>query len=135
MALLDGLTILYLEDDHDTREGMTLGLEQHGARVIGTDSAQVALLLVEQHRPDVIVADLELADPELDGWMFVRTVRELSQEREKRTPAIAFTVHNEPADRAKSLSAGFTLHVAKPLTPDQLATRIALLVKPVLGTP
>jgi hypothetical protein len=32
MALLDGLSILYLEDDHDTREVITLGLERHGAR-------------------------------------------------------------------------------------------------------
>jgi CheY-like chemotaxis protein len=132
MALLDGLTILYLEDDPDTREVMTLGLESHGAKVFGTYSAQVALLLFEQHRPDVIVADLEL--PELDGWTFIRAVRDLPFEQgERRTPAIAVSVHNEPADRLKSLSAGFTLHAAKPLTPDELAGRIALLVKPVPG--
>ena len=131
MALLDNLTVLYLEDDPDTREVMSLGLEHHGGRVLGTDSAQVALLLFEQHRPDVIVADLELSDPELDGWRFMQAVRDLPSAREKRTPAIALSVHNSPADRLKSLSAGFTLHVAKPLTADQLATRIALLVKPV----
>lgn len=134
MALLDGLSILYLEDDRDTREVMMLGLERHGAQVLGTYSAQVALLLFEQHRPDVVIADLELADPELDGWLFMRAVRELSSEREKRTHAIALSVHNTPADRLKSLSAGFTLHVAKPLTPDELAGRIALLVQRVPGT-
>ena len=134
MALLDGLTILYLEDDRDTREVMTLGLERQGARVLGTYSAQIALLLFEQHRPDVVVADLELADPEIDGWMFMRAARELSCDREKRTPAIAVSVHNTPADRLKSLSAGFTLHVAKPVTPEELAGRIALLVKPIPGT-
>ena len=42
-------------------------------------------------------------------------------------------MHNEPADKLKSLSAGYTLHVAKPLTPDQLSSRVALLVKPVPG--
>jgi CheY-like chemotaxis protein len=131
MALLDGLTVLYLEDDRDTREVMMLGLERHGARVFGTYSAQIALLLFEQHQPDVVIADLELADPELDGWMFMRAMREVESERERRTHAIALSVHNTPADRLKSLSAGFTLHVAKPLTPDELANRIALLVKPV----
>lgn len=134
MALLDGLKIVYLEDDRDTREGISLGLHRHGARVIATESAQVGLLLVEQHRPDVIVADLELADPDLDGWRFMQAVRGLASEREKRTPAIALSVHNEPADRLKSLSAGFTLHFSKPLTPDELAGRIALLVKQVPGT-
>ena len=131
MALLDGLTVLYLEDDPDTREMMVLGLERHGARVLASDSAQTALLLIEQHRPDVIIADLEL--PELDGWMFMHAVRELPAERKKRTPAIALTAHNSRAERLKSLSAGYTLHMAKPLSPDQLAARVGLLVKPIPG--
>jgi CheY-like chemotaxis protein len=131
VALLDGLTIVYLEDDLDTREVMTVGLERHGARVFGADSAQIALLLFEQHRPDVVIADLELADPDLDGWLFMRAVRDLPSEREKRTPAIALSVHTAPADKLRSLSAGFTLHFSKPLTPDELAGRIAVLVRPV----
>ena len=135
MGLLGGLTVLYLEDDRDTREMITLGLEREGARVLGTDSAQNAVLLFEQHQPHVIVADLELEDPELDGWMFMRAVRDLPSEHEKRTPAIAVSVHNEPADRAKSMSAGFTLHMAKPVTPYQLAARIVLLVKSFDGRP
>jgi CheY-like chemotaxis protein len=130
MALLDGLTVLYVEDDADTREVMTLGLERHGARVLATDSAQAGVLLFEQHDPDVVIADVELG--EVDGWTLVRVLRELPCERERRRPAIALTVHNTPADKLKSLSSGFTLHMAKPLTPDQLATRVSLLVKPPL---
>ena len=129
MPLLVGLTVLYLEDDPDTREVMTIGLDRHGARVLAAESAQMALLIFEAQRPDVIVADLELADPELDGWRFMEAVREL--EKEKRTPAIAVSAHNNATHKGKTLSAGFTLHVAKPLTPDELAGRIALLVKPV----
>lgn len=129
MALLDDLTVLYLEDDKDTRDMMVLGLERHGARVLATDSVQAALLTFEAQRPDVVIADLEL--PELDGWALIQALRELPSERERRTPAIAVTVHNTPAHRLKSLSAGFTLHMSKPLSPDQLAQRIALLVKPV----
>jgi CheY-like chemotaxis protein len=129
MGLLDGLTVVYLEDDADTREVMTVGLESHGARVLASDSAQHALLVYEAERPDVIIADLGL--PELDGWTFMQAVRDMPAERERRTPAIAVTAHNSAADRLKSLWAGFTLHMAKPLSPDQLAARIALLVKPV----
>jgi CheY-like chemotaxis protein len=128
VTLLDQLTVLYLEDDPDTREVMTVGLGRHGARVLATETAQMALLLFEQHHPDVIVADLELADTELDGWRFMQAVRDLPTERAKRTPAIAVTAHNEPADRLKSLSAGYTLHMAKPVTPDQVAQRIRLLI-------
>jgi CheY-like chemotaxis protein len=132
MAILDGLTVLYLEDDADTREVMTVGLERHGARVLANESAQVALLAWEAQGPDVVVADLELADPQLDGWRFMEAGRAMASERVKRTPAIALSVHNEPADKLKSLSSGFTVHMAKPITPDQLALRIVLLVKPVV---
>jgi CheY-like chemotaxis protein len=129
MALLDGLTVVYLEDDADTREVMTIGLERHGARVLASESVQHAFLVYEAERPDVIVADIRL--PEMDGWTFIQAVRDMPAERKKRTPAIAVTVHNTAADRLKSLSAGFTLHIAKPLSPDQLASRIALIVRPV----
>ncbi len=126
MALLDGLSILYLEDEPDTREVIALGLARHGARVQATDSAPAALLMFERQPPDVVVADLEL--PEVDGWTFMSAVRGLPAEREKRTLAIALTVHNTRADKLKSLEHGFTLHMAKPLTPDQLALRIALVL-------
>ena len=50
MALLDGLSILYVEDEPDTREVIALGLERHGARVYATDSASAALLMFETQR-------------------------------------------------------------------------------------
>ena len=77
---------------------MTIGLECHGACVLAAESAQMALLIFEAQRPDVIVADLELADLELDGRRFMQAVREL--EHEKRTPGIAVSVHNTAATRA-----------------------------------
>jgi CheY-like chemotaxis protein len=107
------LNILYVEDEPDTRE---------------LHSAPAALLMFQTQRSDVVIADLEL--PEVDGWTFIRELRRLPTEREKRTLAIALTAHNTRADKLKSLEHGFTLHMAKPLTPDQLAQRIAL----VLGT-
>jgi CheY-like chemotaxis protein len=128
MALLDGLNILYVEDEPDTRDVIAFGLERHGARVCATDSAPAALLMFETQRADVVIADLEL--PDVDGWTFIRALRKLPAEREKRTLAIALTAHNTRADKLRSLECGFTLHMAKPLTPDQLAQRIAL----VMGT-
>jgi len=126
MALLNGLTVLYVEDDPDTREVIAVGLERHGARVQATDSASAALLMFETDRHDVVISDLEL--PDVDGWTFMKALRKLPAEREKRTPTIALTVHNTPTDRLKSLENGFTLHTAKPVSPDQLAQRIALLL-------
>lgn len=76
---------------------------------------------------DVIISDLGL--PDVDGWALLRAVRGLSLERAKRIPAIALTADDRPATRAGSLSAGYALHLTKPVSPDDLAHRVALLVK------
>jgi CheY-like chemotaxis protein len=124
-GLLEHVRILLLDDDDDTREVIGEGLRRHGAEVFDAASAQTALLIFERERPHVVVADIEL--PEVDGYAFVRALRQAERER-RRTPVIALTVHNTPAERLESLRAGFTLHISKPISPDELAARIATLL-------
>jgi CheY-like chemotaxis protein len=127
MPLLDGIKVLLLDDDADTREELSAGLEQQGAQVIEAASAQAALLHVEEDRPDIVIAEVEM--PEVDGWGFVRAMRKLGPERGGRTPAVALTDHNTPEDRIRSVTAGFVLHVAKPLAPAQLGDLIVAVLQ------
>lgn len=90
------------------------------------ESAQAALLLVEHHRPDLMIVDIEL--PEIDGCAFLKAVRRLPEKSGGRTPAVALTVHNEPEDRRRSIATGFRLHLAKPVTAGQLAYKLATLL-------
>jgi CheY-like chemotaxis protein len=85
----------------------------------------MALLLLQEHRPDVIVSDLAL--PDLDGWALLRAVRGLPSERRNPTPAILLSAHDSPDDRKRSLAAGYAIHLSKPLLPGDLARRIRLL--------
>jgi CheY-like chemotaxis protein len=126
MALLDGVTVLYLESDSAARATMTRGLAQLGARVLPAASAQMAFLAFERHKPDVIVSDLTL--PDVDGWAFLRAVRGLPSEREVRTPAIMLTADDAPGVRKRSLLAGYALYLTKPVPPEALAQRVALLL-------
>src|SRR4051812_6058646 len=88
---LQGITVLLLEDHADTRDALKAGLEQTGARVVATDTAQAAIFEFEHHHPDVLVVDLEL--PEVDGWDFLAAVRRLPTYQGSRVPAIAVTCH------------------------------------------
>jgi CheY-like chemotaxis protein len=124
MALLDGLTVLYVEDDVDTREMMTTAPEGQGARVVSAASGRVALLLRQQDQPDVIVSDLAL--PDLDGWTLLRAVRGLPSERRNPIPAILLSAHDSPDDRRRSVAAGYAMHLSKPLLPGDLARHIRL---------
>ena len=120
---LDGVTVMLVEDHEDSRRALAEGLRGHGAKVMEAASAQVGLLLVQEHRPALIVADLEL--PEVDGYGFLKALRRLPEDAGGCTPAIALTVHNDPKDRRRSLLAGFRAHLAKPMSPTELAQKLA----------
>jgi CheY-like chemotaxis protein len=76
-------------------------------------------------RPDVVVSDIEM--PEEDGYALVRRLRAMPPDAGGRTPAVALTAFNRPEDRIRSLRAGFTIHMSKPVDPDELVAVIANL--------
>lgn len=122
---LKGAAVVVVEDHDETRETLEKVLTLAGARVQTAPSAQGGLLLVQKHRPDVMLADLEM--PEVDGWEMLRRLRALPPEHGGRTPAVALTAHNTAADRERSLQAGFLLHLAKPFDPVELVDLLAAL--------
>ena len=122
---LDGLLILIVDDDNDTRQLLTQSLAFHGASVISADSAENALTQLEEKNPDVLVSDIGM--PNEDGYSLIRRVRVLPNEQHRNIPAIALTGFARAQDRMRALSAGFQNHVSKPVEPDELATVIASL--------
>ncbi len=122
---LDGLLILIVDDDEDTRQLLTQSLAFHGASVISADSAENALTQLEEKNPDVLVSDIGM--PDEDGYSLIRRVRVLPNEQHRNIPAIALTGFARAQDRMRALSAGFQNHVSKPVEPDELATVIASL--------
>jgi hypothetical protein len=86
-------------------------------------SAPEALDRLDQWRPDVLVCDIEM--PGEDGYSLIRKVRALATEEQGRIPAVALTAYGRAEDRVRSLSAGYTMHVPKPVDPGELTTIIA----------
>jgi PAS domain S-box-containing protein len=112
---LEGLHVLVLDDEEDTREVVAAILNKCGARV--TTAASAAGV-------DLIVSDIGM--PGVDGYEFIRTVR--TREREAgahQTPAIALTAYAREEDRLKAFRAGFQMHMTKPVEPDELTAVVA----------
>lgn len=120
---LDGLLILVVDDEEDTRQLLKQALTFYGATVITTGSAPDALREIESKHPDVLVSDIGM--PEEDGYSLIRKIRTLSDERQRQIPAIALTAFTRAQDRMRALSSGFQNHVSKPVEPDELVTVIA----------
>jgi PAS domain S-box-containing protein len=122
---LDGLRVLLVEDDPDSREMLVVVLTQCGAEVHAVSNAADALSQLESWRPDVLISDIEM--PGEDGYTLIRKVRALPPERGGKIPAAALTAYARAEDRMRALLAGFQLHVPKPVEPAELATVVASL--------
>ena len=126
---LDGVWVLVVDDETDARELVATLLQQCGAKVTPVGSADDALNVVmlgeSGRRPDVVVSDVSM--PEVDGYELMRRVRELPPESGGRIPAVALTAYGRSIDRIRALSAGFQMHMPKPVEPAELATVVASL--------
>jgi CheY-like chemotaxis protein len=123
--LLAGLRVLVVDDEADARVLLRAMLEQCGSEVLTAASADEALELFEQWKPDVLVSDIGL--PEEDGYSLIGRVRKLEAGRNGRVPAIALTAYARAEDRVRALKAGFQVHVPKPIEAVELVTVVASL--------
>ena len=124
-ARLDGVTVLYVDDEPDARELVQRVLTGQGARVITADSADVGRQLMVREHPNVLVADIGM--PEEDGYSLIRTIRSLPAEQGGSIPAAAVTAMARTEDRRRALLAGFQTHVAKPVDVAELVAVVASL--------
>jgi CheY-like chemotaxis protein/nitrogen-specific signal transduction histidine kinase len=124
---LDGLRVLVVDDEPDTREMLKAGLGQCGALVTAAGSAAEALSEMAEAPPDVLISDIGMPDD--DGYSLIRKVRALDAAQGGKVPAIALTAYARAEDRMQALRAGYQMHVTKPVELAELAAVVASLAK------
>ena len=122
---LPSVHVLVVDDSAEIREVLTQMLEWQGATVTAVSTAEDALDLVEQMRPDVLLSDLEM--PDKDGYWLIGRVRALAPDRGGLTPAACLTGRGDPEDRARVLGAGFQYHIVKPVNVPRLVGIVGIL--------
>jgi signal transduction histidine kinase/ActR/RegA family two-component response regulator len=123
---LEGIKVLAVDDDADARSLLMAVLEQCRAEVRTCGSVAEALAVLEEWKPDVLVSDIGM--PGEDGYVLIRKLRALETESGGRIPAVALTAYARVEDRLQALSAGYNMHVPKPVEPAELAVVIASLI-------
>ncbi|MES1241289.1 MAG: response regulator [Acidobacteriota bacterium] len=123
--ILAGLRLLVLDDEADARELLVTALEQHGAKATAVASVPDALEALDRERFDVLVSDIGV--PGEDGYSLIRKVRARGADRGGNLPAAALTAYARTEDRVRALSAGFQMHLSKPIDPAELVATIAVL--------
>jgi signal transduction histidine kinase/CheY-like chemotaxis protein len=122
---LDGVRVLVVDDEKDTRDVLTAVLEQHGAAVATAGSVDEAMMRLAGETPNVVLGDIGM--PGEDGYSLMRRIRGLPPERGGTVPAAALTAYARGEDRMQALLAGYQVHVPKPVKPVELIRVVAAL--------
>jgi CheY-like chemotaxis protein len=121
---LEGLSVLVVDDEPDAVQILRSLLEQSKARVTtATNVAEAMMVMTEESRPDVILADIAM--PGEDGHAFMRRLRSLPEERGGRTPAVALTAYGGTEAQERALQSGFDQYILKPTDPSELVLTLA----------
>ncbi|WP_084386946.1 chemotaxis protein CheB [Anabaena sp. CA = ATCC 33047] len=124
---LAGVRVLIVDDEPDIRQLFRIVLEDYEVEVTEAGSAREALSILTANpgRFDVLLSDIGL--PLEDGYALIREVRLLGSEAGGQIPAAALTAYAGDTEEAAALSAGFQIHITKPIEADQLVSVVASL--------
>jgi signal transduction histidine kinase len=117
---LNGVHVLIVEDDADSRTVLAVLLQRLGALVEAVASAKEAYDRVSHRRPDVLVSDIGM--PDEDGYSLIRRVRQMGGQH--KLPAIALTAYARKQDADAAIGAGYDRHLPKPVAPADLVRAI-----------
>jgi PAS domain S-box-containing protein len=120
---LQGIKVLVVDDEPDTCAMLLYVLNQCGATVQTANRVDEALAVFDKWQPDMLISDIGL--PDIDGYDLIRAIRD---QRKSRIPAVALTAMARVEDRLKALTAGYQMHVSKPVEPSELVAIVSGLV-------
>lgn len=120
----DAVRILIVEDEPDTLEMLDASFRSRGFQTIACSSAKEALDCVGRQQFDILISDIAM--PEVDGLQLIRDLR--GRPELAAVPAIALTGYASQSDAKVAISAGFDLHLSKPIDPSDLVAAVNNLI-------
>ena len=121
-------TILIADDEARIRRLVSDFLKRDGHTILEAADGKAALELIENRRPTIDLAILDVMMPGMDGFEVLREIRE-QENGEKHLPVMLLTARAEDADQVRGLEGGADDYVTKPFSPIVLAARVRTLLK------
>jgi CheY-like chemotaxis protein len=112
--------ILYIEDNEQNLYLVTFMMEKHGYEVIAARDGQEGIERAAAVSPDLILLDIQL--PVMDGYAVARQLR--ANPDLAGIPIVAITSYAMVGDREKSLAAGCTGYIEKPINPETFMQQV-----------
>jgi two-component system, OmpR family, KDP operon response regulator KdpE len=122
------LRVLVIDDEPPIRKLLRVGLSAHGYQIVEASSGKMALELLGEQRPDLIVLDLGL--PDMQGHELLRTMRA----RNDSVPIVVLSSRDDEAGKVQALDSGADDYVTKPFGMDELLARMRAALRHQLQT-
>ena len=109
--MAEGAQILVVEDNEKNMKLFRDVLHASGYRTLEAATGERAVELVFEHRPDLVLMDIQL--PDIDGIEALSRLR--ADDRTASVPVLALTAQAMEGDRERFLAAGFDGYLSKPV--------------------
>ena len=116
-------TILVVEPSPVERAQIANTLSAAGYQVVGAADGEEGVAIARREHPDLII--MEVVMPGQNGYQATRTLTRSEDERLARTPIILLSVKGQDTDKVWGLRQGAIDYLVKPVSDDELLTRIA----------
>ena len=123
---LGDVRVLIVEDDPDAAEMLQYALRGVGAQTRNAYSVAEAMNSLAEWIPNIVLSDITM--PDEDGYSLITRIRAMHASGISDLPAIALTAMARSEDGDRAISAGFHLHMPKPVDIDELTKAIESLV-------
>ena len=123
---LNGLNVLFVEDNKVNQRVGERTLAKWGANVIIAENGKIAINMLNEKPYDLILMDLQM--PEMDGIETTEYIRKSMKPPLSRIPIIAMTASAYRGEYNKCIEAGMNDYISKPFKPEELYSMIAGLI-------
>jgi len=112
------LHILVIDDEPPIRKLLRVGLSAHGYQIVEASNGKMALDLLSEQTPDLVILDLGL--PDMEGHELLRTIRA----RNDSVPIVVLSSRDDETGKVQALDSGADDYVTKPFGMDELLARM-----------
>jgi two-component system KDP operon response regulator KdpE len=112
------LRILVIDDEPPIRKLLRVGLSAHGYQIVEASNGKMALDLLSEQAPDLVILDLGL--PDMEGHELLRTIRA----RNDSVPIVVLSSRDDETGKVQALDSGADDYVTKPFGMDELLARM-----------
>jgi two-component system, sensor histidine kinase and response regulator len=122
------VAILLADDSFDNRILIQSYLKHSAYDIDGAENGKAAVEMCQTRKYDLVLMDVQM--PVMDGHTATRMIREWEQQSNlSQIPIIALTAHAFSEEKQRSLDAGCSTHLTKPIRKDTLLKAVQTWIK------